>query len=60
MQKAIDRQKKVVVWPSRIEYKDINDMIINGYNKADVKLLVEQNTYKGLQANMALMSWRKC
>lgn len=60
IQKAIDRQKKVVVWPSGIEYKDINDMIINGYSKADVKLLVDQNTYKGLQANMALMSWRKC
>ena len=31
-----------------------------GLNKADIKLLIDTNTYKGLQASMALQNWKKC
>ena len=60
MKKAINNDRKVVVWPEGIKYKDINDMILGGMSKADVKLIIEQNTYKGLEADMALVNWRKC
>ena len=60
MQKAINKQKRIVVWPNNLEYKDINDMIVGGYSEADIKLLIDQNTYGGLQADMALVNWKKC
>ena len=60
MQKAINKQKRIVVWPNSLEYKDINDMIVGGYSEADIKLLIDQNTYGGLQADMALVNWKKC
>ena len=60
IEKAINKHQKVVVWPSTLNYKDINEMIIGGLSKADVQLMIQQNTYSGLQANMALMNWRKC
>ena len=59
MQKAIDKGKKIVIWPKNIEQKDINDMIMSGMNKADIKLIIEQNTYNGLQADMALVNWKR-
>ncbi len=51
--------RKVVVWPSKIQYKDINDMIMNGYSKADIDLILSENTHEGLSAKMALSVWKK-
>jgi predicted RNA-binding Zn-ribbon protein involved in translation (DUF1610 family) len=60
IQKSIDKGHKVVVWPSTLDYKDINDMAMGNLNKADIKLLIDTNTYRGLQADMALVNWKKC
>jgi len=54
--KTIDRGDKVVIWPSHIVEKDINDMVLSGH---DVENLVESNTYKGLEAKLKLKSWKK-
>ena len=60
IEKAIGRHYSIVIWPEGIQSKDINDMIMSGMSKADIKLIIEQNTYKDLQATMALSKWRKC
>jgi hypothetical protein len=54
--KSIDRGDKVVIWPSNIQEKDINDMVIAGH---DVQSLVELNTYQGLEAQVKLTEWKK-
>ena len=54
--KAIDRGDKVVIWPSNIQQKDINDMSLAGQ---DVKSLVESNVYQGIEAKLKLNSWKK-
>lgn len=59
IEKSIDMGRKVVVWPSKIQYKDINDMIMNGYSKADIDLILSENTHEGLSAKMALSVWKK-
>ena len=59
IEKSIDMGRKVVVWPSKIHEKDINDMIMTGMSRADLKLIIDQNTHKGLSAKMALSVWRK-
>ena len=56
MQKVIDRGYEVVIWPSNLKEKDLNDMMIAGH---DVQSLVEFNTYSGLEAQIKLSEWKK-
>ena len=52
----INRGEKVVIWPSHIHEKDINDMVLSGH---DVQSLVENNVYDGLEANLKFTTWKK-
>jgi hypothetical protein len=54
--KTIDRGERVVIWPTTIKDKDINDMILSGHN---VQKMVELNTYSGLQAKLKFTNWKK-
>ena len=54
--KTIDRGYQVVIWPSNIAEKDINDMVMCGL---DVQSVIESNTYSGLQAKLKFNSWKK-
>ena len=54
--KAIDKGYEVVIWPSNLEEKDLNDMYMAGH---DVQSLVEFNTYQGLEAQVKLSEWKK-
>lgn len=60
VEKAIDLGYNVCIWPSHVEQKDVNDMVLAGTKPEDVKLLIDCNTYSGLQAKATLMQWRKC
>ena len=54
--KCIDDGEKVVIWPSIINEKDINDMVLSGL---DVKSVIELNTYSGLEAKLKFTTWKK-
>jgi len=54
--KCIDRGEKVVIWPSGLEEKDINDMVLSGH---DVMSMIKLNTYSGLEAKVKFNSWKK-
>ena len=54
--KTIDRGDKVVIWPSNIREKDINDMVLCGHQVKDV---VKYNTYQGLEAKLNFTTWKK-
>jgi hypothetical protein len=56
MEKAINLQFPIVIWPDTINQKDINDMILTGLNVQDV---VKSNIYSGLHAKTKLTSWKK-
>jgi len=53
---TISRGEKVVIWPSKIQEKDINDMVLAGH---DVQSIVESNIYKGLEANLKFNIWKR-
>tara|TARA_B100000686_G_C16782616_1_gene972999 strand:+ start:1617 stop:2357 length:741 start_codon:yes stop_codon:yes gene_type:complete len=55
LSKSIDSGDKVVIWPSGIEHKDLNDMSNAGIN---VKNVVQSNVYHGLKAKLQLSNWR--
>jgi len=54
--KTIARGESVVIWPSNIHEKDINDMVLAGH---DVQSIVESNTYEGLEANLQFTNWKR-
>ena len=53
---TIDRGESVVIWPSNIHEKDINDMVLAGHN---VQELVESNVYNGLKAKLQFNTWKR-
>ena len=54
--KTINRGDQVVIWPSNIEEKDVNDMTLSGH---DVKSVLKSNTYSGLKAKIKFNNWKK-
>ena len=54
--KLIDGGKKVVIWPTAVQQKDINDMVLAGLSVMDVLKL---NTYKALEAKIKFNEWKK-
>ena len=53
---CINKGERVVIWPTNIYEKDINDMILCGHN---VMSILESNTYSGLEANVKFNNWKK-
>jgi hypothetical protein len=56
IERCIERNQKVVIWPSNIIEKDINDMVLAGH---DVMSMIKLNTYSGLEAKVKFNSWKK-
>ena len=56
IQSAISSKQTVVIWPSNIREKDINDMVLAGH---DVQSMVELNTYTGLEAQLNFNRWKR-
>ena len=59
MDKAIDTGYKVCIWPEDIKEKDINDMILGDKTCADVQLIIDQNTFSGLNGKLRMSQWKK-
>ena len=57
--RIIDLGEKIVIWPSSIKEKDINDLIISGMTKNEVMNIIEENTYSGLEAKLKFTTWKK-
>tara|TARA_B100000287_G_scaffold16707_1_gene16786 strand:+ start:134 stop:1102 length:969 start_codon:yes stop_codon:yes gene_type:complete len=53
---TISRGESVVIWPSNVHEKDINDMVLAGH---DVQSIVESNIYKGLKAKVQFNTWKR-
>ena len=54
--KYIDLNFNVVIWPSNVVGKDINDMMNEGI---DAYKLIKDNTFRGLSAKAKYSLWRK-
>ena len=53
---AIKRGDKVVIWDKDIKEKDINEMVLQGY---DPYVIIKHNTFSGLEATLKLADWKK-
>ena len=53
---TIDKGEQVIIWPTEIVEKDINDMVLSGH---DIMSILQSNTYSGLQAKVKFNNWKK-
>lgn len=59
MQQLVEDGYSICVWPSDIEHKDVNEMIMAGYSQQQVKDIIDSNQYSGLKAKLAISNWKK-
>jgi ssDNA-binding Zn-finger/Zn-ribbon topoisomerase 1 len=56
IERCIERNQRVVIWPNNIKEKDINEMVLAGH---DVQSVVELNVYDGLKAKLQFNTWKR-
>ena len=56
IERCINRGDKVVIWPSHIQEKDVNEMILAKY---DICTILKSSTYSELTAKLKLNLWKK-
>lgn len=59
LDKAINQGYNVCIFPDTVMHKDLNDMIMAGYTTKEVKTLIDNNVYSGLDAQLRLALWSK-
>ena len=59
IKKYIEEDYAVVLWPDDVKEKDINDMIIAGKTRRQIKTTIDEHTYKGVRAKIEFSKWSK-
>lgn len=59
IEKAIEAGYRVCIWPLGLQHKDINDMVMAGYTPQQVKTMIDECIYAGLEAKLYFAIWRK-
>jgi hypothetical protein len=60
IEKAIDQNFKVCLFPETFEFKDINDAILSGMTSEEIIDIINKNTFSELRAKLEIITWRKC
>lgn len=58
--KYIQNEYKVVMFPDTVREKDINEMILTGKTTDNIMSLINTNVYSGMEAQMRYAQWKKC
>ena len=59
MEKLIDNNYQVFIWPKNIKDKDINDIIISGKSPVEIEDIISSNTFSKLSAKQKLNNWKE-
>ena len=59
MKDAIESNYNIVIWPSTIEQKDINDMVKSGLSPDEIETIISNNTFKGIEAHTRFTFWKR-
>ena len=57
--KFIDDGYSVVLWPEYVKEKDINEMVLSGRTDTEIKTIINENVYSGIQAKTQFVFWKK-
>lgn len=59
MEKALDQDYNVCIWPESIDEKDVNDMVLAGRSPSSIQQIIDRNTYSRLLGKLQISQWRK-
>lgn len=59
IEKMIQTDHKIFIPPKSLIGKDVNEMILNGLSSTDLKQIINNNSYSGLQAKLKFNQWKK-
>ena len=59
MYAVIENDYNVVIWPNHIQLKDVNEMIVSGISVAEIKNIIDKNTFRKLEALEKLSHYKK-
>ena len=59
MQNAIKLHHNVVIWPSSIQGKDINEIILSGKPADEIEKIISSNTFRDIEAQLKFNMWKK-
>ena len=60
IEKLIDNNYTVCLWPETIAEKDINEMVLAGKSIEAIMDTINTNTFQGMEAKLKFTQWRKC
>jgi len=58
--RSIERGYTICLFPDNIPFKDINEMILGGMTADELKNVIDDNTFQGLEAKLRFIQWKKC
>ena len=59
MEKLIEKNYNICIWPKSLKYKDINDMIMSGMSPVEIQSIIDNNTFSKLSAHQQLVNWKE-
>ena len=59
MEKVINNNYSLCIWPNTIVEKDINDMILSGKTPNQIIDMINNNTHSGMIAKLTLNNWKR-
>ena len=59
IKKNLEKGYTVSLWPNHIKEKDINEMIMNGLTKDEIKETIDTNVVSGTTGLLKFANWRK-
>jgi len=60
IEKLINEDYSVCLWPDTIKEKDINEMIMSGKTISQILETINTNTFSGMEAKLKFTEWKKC
>jgi hypothetical protein len=57
LDKVIQNDYNVVIWPQNLTAKDINDIVLEG---KDPLKIINKNIFRGLEAKIKFTEWKRC
>lgn len=55
----IEAGLRVCIWPSTMNCKDINDLVLSGKNSQQIVKMIDENVFSGVKAKFMLNQWKK-
>jgi len=59
IEKFIDEDYSVVIWPKGVKSKDINEMVTSGMSVLEILTCIHSNTHSGLHARTVFQNWKR-